>query len=58
MADVQADGYLSSDPRRRLEDVRDELEFALAFFKKTKKLDARAMLAGGVSRKNITRYNR
>ncbi len=58
MAEVQADAYLSSDPRRRLEDVRDELEFSLATFKETKKLDEKAMLAGGASRGNIARYNR
>ncbi len=58
MAEVQADAYLSSDPRRRLRDVKDELEFALAFFKETKKLDSRSMLAGGASRRNISRYNR
>ncbi len=29
MVEVQADVYLSSDPRRKLEDVRDELKFYL-----------------------------
>ena len=58
MAEIQTDAYLASDPRRRLEDVRDELDFALAFFRETKKVDSRAMLAGGASRKSVNRYNR
>ena len=58
MAEVQADTYLTSDPRRRLEDVEDELGFYLATFKETKKLDAKAMASGGASRKEIDEYNR
>ena len=57
-AEIQADTYLSSDPRRKLEDVRDELGFYLALFKETKSLDAKAMLAGGATRKEIDQYNR
>src|SRR5205807_406358 len=57
-AEVQADTYLTSDPRRRLEDVRDELGFNLANFKETRKLDAKAMLAGGASKRKIDQYNR
>lgn len=58
MAEVQADAYLNTDPRRNLQDVRDEMEFSLAEFRETKKLDEKAMVAGGSSRKNIARYNR
>jgi len=43
---VQADTYLTSDPRRRLEDVRDELAFCLATYKETKKLDAKSNASG------------
>jgi len=57
-AEVQADTYLTSDPRRRLEDVRDELGFNLATFKETRKLDAKAMQAGGASKRKIDQYNR
>ncbi len=57
MAEYQADTYLTSDPRRKLEDVRDELAFYFSTFKETKKLDAKAMLAGGASRKKINQYN-
>ena len=56
-AEVQADAYLTMDPRRRLEDVRDELGFYLEVFKETKKLDGRAMIAGGASKSQIDRYN-
>ena len=58
MADVQADTYLVSDPRRGLEDVRDELGFYLALFKETKKDNAKAARAGGASMKEFDHYNR
>lgn len=57
IADVQADTYLASDPRRGLEDVRDELGFYLALFKETKRDDAKAMRAGGASMKEFDQYN-
>ncbi len=57
-AEVQADAYLAMDPRRRLEDVRDELGFYLEVFKQNKKLDGKAMRAGGASKRQIDRYNR
>lgn len=58
MAEVQADTYLASDPRRRLEDKKDELTFYLATLKETKKLDTKAMRAGGAPKKKIDEYNR
>ena len=57
-AEFQADAYLSCDPRRRLDDVRAELEFYLAMFNETKKLETKAMIAGGASRQRINRYDR
>jgi SAM-dependent methyltransferase len=57
-AEIQADTYLSSDPRRKLDDVRDELGFYLSLFKETRKVDAEAMRAGGASEKEIDQYNR
>jgi len=57
-AEIQADSYLASDPRRKLKDVKDELEFELATFKETKQVSDKAMIAGGASRKDISRYNR
>ncbi len=56
-AEVQADAYLTMDPRRRLEDVRDELGFYLEVFKENKRLDGKVMRAGGASPREIDRYN-
>jgi len=58
MAEIQADTYLTTDPRRKLQDVKDELSFELANFKETKKVSDKAMLAGGGSRGSIAKYNR
>ncbi len=58
MAEVQADTYLATDPRRKLKDVKDELEFELASFKETKKVSDKAMLAGGASKSDVGKYNR
>jgi ubiquinone/menaquinone biosynthesis C-methylase UbiE len=58
MAELQADAHLTSDPRRSLDDVRDELAFSLATFKETKKLDAKIFQAGGASKDKIEQYNR
>ena len=57
-AEIQADTYLASDPRRKLEDVRDELGFYLALFKETRKLDSVAMQAGGATKREIAQYDR
>jgi len=58
MAEVQADTYLATDPRRKLRDVKDELEFEPASFRETKKVSDKAMLAGGASKSDVSRYNR
>ena len=57
-AELQADVYLSCDPRRKLDDVRAELEFYLAFYNETRKIEAKTMLAGGASKQKIDLYNR
>ena len=57
-AEIQADTYLVSDSRRKLEDVRDELGFYLALFKETRKLDSVAMQAGGATKEEIAQYDR
>ena len=57
-AELQADVYLSCDPRRRLDDIRAELEFYLAFYNETRKIEARTMIAGGASKHKINLYNR
>ena len=58
MAEIQADTYLATDPRRKLKDVRDELAFELATFKETRGVSDKAMIAGGASKTNVARYNR
>ncbi len=58
MAEIQPDPYLATDPRRKLDDVRDELEFELARFRETKKISNKIMIAGGGSKANIARYDR
>jgi SAM-dependent methyltransferase len=55
-AEVQADAWLYSDPRRRLEDVKDELRFDYSIFKERKRKDRKYLLAGGMSNSQITSY--
>ena len=57
-AEVEAHPFLASDPRRRLNDIRHELEFYLATFREAKRLGAKAMLAGGATKAGVDRYNR
>jgi ubiquinone/menaquinone biosynthesis C-methylase UbiE len=56
-AEVEAHPFLASDPRRKLKDRRNELEFHLATFKEEKKLTAKAMLAGGATKARIDQYS-
>jgi len=55
-AEVQADAWLYSDPRRRLEDVKDELRFDYSIFKERKRKDRKYLLAGGMSNSQVTSY--
>ncbi len=55
-AEVQADAWLYSDPRRRLDDVKDELRFDYSIFKERKRKDRKYLLAGGMSKSQITSY--
>jgi len=55
-AEVQADSWLYSDPRRRLDDVKDELRFEYSFFIERKRKDRKYLLAGGMSNAQITSY--
>lgn len=57
-AELQADVYLSCDPRRKFDDVRAELEFYLAFYNETRKIESKTMIAGGASKQKINLYNR
>ena len=55
-AEVQADAWLYSDPRRKLEDVKDELRFDYSMFKDRHLKDRKYLIAGGMSSSKITRY--
>ena len=55
-AEVQADAWLYSDPRRRLSDVKAELRFDYSVFKERRRKDRKYLLAGGLSNATITSY--
>jgi ubiquinone/menaquinone biosynthesis C-methylase UbiE len=55
-AEVQADAWLYSDPRRRLSDVKAELRFDYSIFKERRRKDRKYLLAGGMSNARITSY--
>ncbi len=55
-AEVQADAWLYSDPRRRLSDVKAELRFDYSLFKERRRKDRKYLLAGGMSNAQVTSY--
>src|SRR3989442_12351967 len=55
-AEVQADAWLHSDPRRRLTDVKAELRFDYSIFKERRRKDRKYLLAGGISNAQINSY--
>jgi SAM-dependent methyltransferase len=55
-AEVQADAWLYSDPRRKLSDVKAELRFDYSLFKERRRKDRKYLLAGGMSNANVTSY--
>ena len=55
-AEVQADAWLYSDPRRRLSDVKAELRFDYSLFRERRRKDRKYLLAGGMSNNQITSY--
>ncbi|OLD12738.1 MAG: hypothetical protein AUI50_08755 [Crenarchaeota archaeon 13_1_40CM_2_52_14] len=57
-AEVQADGWLYSDPRRRLADVKQELRINILQFKTRYKTDRKYAIAGGMTNARINAYNR
>lgn len=56
-AEAQSDSYLTSDPRRKLDDVKDSLRFSLSMFRERMEKDRKYFLAGGLPRAKITAYN-
>ena len=57
-AEIQADGWLYTDPRRKLVDIKQELRFTLSQFKERYKTDRKYLLAGGMTEAKIKAYNR
>jgi hypothetical protein len=55
-AEIQADAWLYSDPRRKLGDIRADLRFEYSIFKERRRKDRKYLLAGGLSSKWITSY--
>ena len=55
-AEVQADSWLYSDPRRRLGDLKTELRFEYSIFRERRRKDRKYLIAGGMSNSQITSY--
>jgi len=55
-AEIHADAWLNSDPRRRLSDIRADLRFEKSMLNDRRKADRKYLLAGGLSNKWITAY--
>ena len=55
-AEIQADAWLYSDPRRRLSDVKAELRFDHSVFKERRRKDRKYLLAGGMSNTQASSY--
>ena len=55
-AEVHADAWLNTDPRRRLKDLKTQLRFDYSIFKERRRKDRKYLLAGGMSNKKITSY--
>ena len=55
-AEVHADAFLNTDPRRRLKDVKDQIRFDYAISKEERQRDREYLLAGGMSKERITSY--
>jgi len=55
-AEIQADAWLYSDPRRKLVDIRADLRFEHSVFKERRKKDRKYLRAGGLSHRWITSY--
>jgi SAM-dependent methyltransferase len=55
-AEVQADAWVNSDPRRKLRDVRDEIKFEWQMFKENEKIERRYLLAGGLSPEKVRSF--
>jgi ubiquinone/menaquinone biosynthesis C-methylase UbiE len=55
-AEVQADAWLYSDPRRKITDIKEELTYEQSIFKERRRKDRKYLLAGGMPNSKITEY--
>jgi ubiquinone/menaquinone biosynthesis C-methylase UbiE len=55
-AEIQADAWLYSDPRRKLSDIKKELTHEQSIFKERRRKDRKYLLAGGMPNSKITEY--
>lgn len=57
-AEIQADAWLNTDPRRRLKDVEAQLRFDYSIFRKERHEERKYLLAGGMRNEKINSYLR
>ena len=57
-SEIHADAWLYCDPRRRLEDIKAQLEFESSLSKESRKRDRKYLEAGGLSQAKIGHYYR
>ena len=55
-AEVHADAFLNTDPRRRLKDVKDQIRFDHSIFKEGRERERKYLLAGGMPKQRITSF--
>jgi ubiquinone/menaquinone biosynthesis C-methylase UbiE len=55
-AEIQADAWLYTDPRRSLNDVKDELRFDYSMFKDRRRRDRKYLIAGGMPSSKVSSY--
>ena len=57
-AEVHSDAFLNTDPRRRLKDVKDQIRFDYSIFKEDQQNERKYLVAGGMSKQQITSFFR
>jgi ubiquinone/menaquinone biosynthesis C-methylase UbiE len=55
-AEIQADAWLYSDPRRKLTDIRADLRFEHSVFNERRRKDRKYLIAGGLSPRWVSSY--
>lgn len=55
-AEIHADAWLYCDPRRKLLDIKDQLEFEFSLSKESRGRDRKYLLVGGLPRSKIRKY--